>query len=246
MRLGVLRFAASEQPDVVLAFERALGNLQKAGATLVEIADAPPFPEAFRDHGLRVLLHEFKSSIDAYLAATPSAVPVKSLAELIAFNEGSTRELALFDQSIFETAQATSGVEDAQYIKSLALIQQATRADGIDRLLDEYDVRLLIVPTGPPAPPRDPINGDLWPDGAGFGWAAAVAGYPHATVPMGHSRGMPFGLSFIGARLEDAQVLRAAAVFEREGGERLLPTYRPSAAADAGLGAALDRMEDAK
>ena len=149
----------------------------------------------------------------------------RSLEQLIAFNNSHPRELVLFDQSIFEAANAMGGLEDEAYVTARATADRVTREEGIDKYLADHDVDLLVAPSGIPAPRVDPINGDVWPPFIGVSWLAAVAGYPHATVPMGTVSSLPVGLSFIGARDEDAAILAVAYAYEQASLARVDPQY---------------------
>lgn len=206
VRVGVLRFAVGEDAEMRAVFSRALNTLEAAGAELVEI-ETFETPEGFWDDAFKVLLVEFRAGIDDYLATTPSNVGVRSLADLIAFNEmHAARELALFDQSILEMSLSQPGLADAEYLAARMRVLAATREDGIDRILRAFNVSVLVAPTGPAAFLIDPVHGDAYPEGVGAGWIAAIAGYPHLSVPMGEIRGLPVGLSFMGAAHSDAAI----------------------------------------
>jgi len=105
----------------------------------------------------------------------------------------------------------------------------ATRENGIDALLADHKVDILVAPSGPIPGRVDPINGDIWPDWAGAGYLAAIAGYPHLSVPMGDVHGLPVGLSFIGAQDMDANVLSFGYAYEQKTSKRIEPQYLSSA-----------------
>ena len=231
VRLGVARFAQGSDPNIQALFDRALGDLEAAGATLVDI-DEFEYPDDFGSSSLKVLEYEFKATLDDYLADAAPAVPTRDLASLIAFNEAHADvELPLFGQDIFEDSVELGGLDSEEYTKARDLVQKATRADGIDKLLADHDVVALVSPSGPLAPPVDPINGDVWPDWAGAGGMAAVAGYPHLSVPMGTVKGLPVGLSFIGGKDDDARVLALGYGYEQRTERRVEPQYLPTAEA---------------
>jgi len=121
------------------------------------------------------------------------------------------------------------GIDEPAYIEALAHIQRATRELGIDRLMQENDVRVLVAPSGVISSRIDPINGDVWPSWAGAGDLAAVAGYPHLTVPMGSIKSLPIGISFIGGKDQDAGVLSYGFAFEQATRLRPEPEYLKSA-----------------
>ena len=157
---------------------------------------------------------------------------MRSLTELIAFNEANADvELALFDQSLFVESDGKGALTDTDYVEARDGIQRAVRAQGIDRLLAEHEVNVLVSPSGPVAPRIDPVNGDVWPAWAGAGWMAAVAGYPHVTVPMGTVRALPVGLSFMGAKDQDAAILSYGFAFEQATKLRASPAYLADAEA---------------
>ncbi|MDA8016099.1 MAG: amidase [Thermoanaerobaculia bacterium] len=230
-RLGVARFAEGSHPDIIAAFDRALEDLAAAGAELVEIEEHET-PAEFWNHARSVLRYEFKATLNEYLAETADTVTARNLAAVIAFNESQADvELALFGHDIFEASVELEGLDSAEYLEARDFVQKATRADGIDHLLAEHEVVALVSPSGPLAPPVDPINGDVWPAWAGAGWMAAIAGYPHLTVPMGTVEGLPIGLSFLGAQDRDAEILALGYAYEQHTQRRVEPSYLPDAEA---------------
>ena len=240
-RIGVLRFAEGSSDDIIARFNAALEELEVAGAVLVEI-DAFERSDEFRRDSRSVLRHEFKATLNDYLAEAAPAVQTKTLSDLIAFNEAHADiELALFDQSIFEASAALPGTDDPAYLAARDAIQQATRENGIDAMLAEYDVDVLVSPSGPIASPIDPVNGDVWPSWAGAGWIAAIAGYPHVTVPMGTVHGVPVGFSFMGAKDQDAAVLSFGYAYEQRTHLRAEPQYLKNAEAREEVAAAMRR-----
>jgi amidase len=244
VRVGVLRYAAGSNRNIVALFDAALLEVEAAGATLVEIEEIPPQVEKFGSSPYAVLKYEFKAGLNAYLASTPETVATRSLTELIAFNiEHADVELALFGQDIFEESDALPGLDDPDYILARDTIQSATRENGIDALLRDYSVEVLLAPSGAVASRIDPINGDVWPSFPGAGGMAAIAGYPHLTVPMGTVHKVPVGISFIGAKDEDARVLSFGYAFERRTMLRTEPQYLENAEAIAEISAAMTKQK---
>jgi amidase len=220
-RIGVMRFASGFGTDA--AFETALAVLRERGATLVEI-------KKFDDSGignneLTVLLTELKADLGTYLKGSPAPIPVRSLADVIAFDKAHARqEMALFDQGTFEQAQKAKGLDDPAYKKARAASFNAAGPNGIDRLLKQYRLVALVGPTMPPAWLIDAVNGDQ-SAGGGAGSLAAVAGYPHLTVPMGLVRGLPVGLSFIGPKWSEARLLSLGYAYEQARGPFPTPKF---------------------
>ncbi len=243
-RIGVARFAQGSHAGIVSLFNAALSDLEAAGATLVEIEKFEPIAENFWRKTPIVLNYEFKATLNDYLASTPATVTTRTLEALIDFNiQNADVELALFDQSIFDTAAPLGDLQTAEYIEARTDVLRATREDGIDKLLADNDVDFIVSPSGPLAPPVDAVNGDVWPAWVGAGYLAAIAGYPHLTVPMGAAKGLPVGLSFIGGKDQDAAILSYGFAYEQRTNRRVDPEYLPTAEAVAEVGAAMARRD---
>jgi amidase len=223
-RIGVMRFAAGFGTDE--RFEAALAVLRAQGAELVEISEAPPH-EGMEAAELTVLLTELKVGMNDYLATTPLQVRSRTLADVIAFNRQTPRELSLFGQRLFERAQATGGLQSRDYRDARALSLRLAGAQGIDKLLRDNRLDALVGPTMPASWPIDAVHGDQI-SGGGGGNYAAIAGYPHLTVPMGLVRGLPVGLSFIGPKWSDAMILSLGYAYEQASHARVAPRFLPS------------------
>ena len=212
VRIGVLRKQAGDRKDINALFDTALADLERAGAELVEI-DYQPQGEMYRDE-LTVLLFELRETMDAYLSRSPADIPVRSLADVVAFNRArAPEELRWFGQDLFE--QALQATDREAYEKARANSLRLAGQEGIDKLLADNNVQFLVAPTTGPAWTSDLVNGDNYAGGIGAGSLAAIAGYPHLTVPMGAVERLPAGLSFIGAKWRDHDVLKAGAAYER-------------------------------
>lgn len=222
-RLGLIRNLVGQHPGVDAVFEPALARLKALGATVVDVELRTSAYEAAE---LDVLLFEFKAGLEAYLAQRGGKL--RTLADLIAFNRKvGARELGPFGQELFELAQAKGPLTDADYRKALETCRKGARTEGIDAALAKAGVDALIGPTGAPAWLIDPVNGDS--SGFSASTAPAVAGYPHLTVPMGFTRGLPVGLSFIGPAWSEGLLLRFGHAFEQATHGRREPKLRPSA-----------------
>lgn len=213
-RIGVLRWATGWHAGVDARFEAALAVLKAQGATLVDITTAPNRRDIGGNEFI-VLLTELKADLGTYLASTPATVKSRTLADVIAFNTANAAaEMGLFGQDTFEKAQATKGLTDPIYLKARETSLKAAGKDGIDKMLADARVEVLVAPTAAPAWFIDPVNADQSP-GGGAGGLAAVAGYPHLTVPMGGVRGLPVGLSIIGPAWSEARILALGHAFEQ-------------------------------
>jgi amidase len=210
-RIGVMRFASGFGTDA--AFETALALLKQKGAILVDIKKFDR--SAINKNELPILLTELKADMAKYLKSSPAPIQARTLADLIAFDQAHQRqEMSLFPQELFEQAEKTKGLNDPAYKKAKAAAFQAAGPNGIDRLLKQYNVVALVGPTMPPAWKIDVANGDQIA-GGGAGGLAAVAGYPHLTVPMGLVKGLPVGLSFIGPKWSEQLLLSLGYAYEQ-------------------------------
>jgi amidase len=223
VRIGVLRGAVGDRPDVKALFETALADLTRAGAVLVDVEYKAP--GELWEASLPVLMFELRVEMDKYLGTRPGTAGPRSLADVVAFNkEHAAEEMRWFNQDLFEQALTTTDAE--AYAKNLATLRRLTRAEGIDKLLADNKVTFLVAPTQGPAWSTDLVNGDNFGGGIGAGYLAAIAGYPHITVPMGGVEGLPIGFSIMGGQWQDHDVLKAGAVYEKARTAKLpAPTF---------------------
>ena len=216
VRIGVLRKQVGNRGDIEALFGAAMSDMQRAGAFLVDI-EFEPNGEMYRDE-YTTLLFELREDMGTYLRSLPAIegrgdMP-RSLADLIAFNTAhADTEMRWFGQSIFIESEAATDREAYQTARANAL--RHAGAEGIDRLMAEHNVSFLIAPTTGPAWTIDLVNGDHFSGGIGAGSLAAIAGYPHLTVPMGAVEGLPVGLSIMSGKWRDHDVLKAGAAYER-------------------------------
>ena len=228
-RLGVLKGLTGHHAATDAVFAQAVEALKAQGAEVIEITDYEP-PEAIGVDEELVLMTELKATLNAYLASTPPAVKIRTLADVIAFDQASPRESALFGDESFKIAQATKGLDDPAYLNAKAEAHRLAGPEGIDKLLADHKLDALIAPTTGPAWRIDLVDGDHFSPSATS--LPAVAGYPHLTVPMGYIRGLPVGLSFIGAAWSEADLLKLGYAYEQATHVRVPPTFRPSVETD--------------
>jgi len=212
-RLGIARNYFGKHRDVDRVIEDCVALLKDLGATIVDPANIETAGK-WSDNEMEVLLHEFKHDLNVYLAALGPDAPVKSLAEVIAFNEAHASDvMPHFGQELLEMAEAKGPLTDQAYLDALASNHRLTREEGIDATLAKHSLDAIVAPSGGPAWLIDTVHGDYGFPGCSS--AAAVAGYPHITVPAGAVDGLPIGISFFSTALQDAKLIQYAAVFER-------------------------------
>ena len=226
-RIGVARSFPFQEPRVYELFEDALSAMSDAGAVLVDPTNLDA--SAWNDPLSLVLLeYEFKHDLNVYLASLGPDAPVKSLEEVIAFNEANADlEMPYFGQERLHDSQARGPLTDPEYLEAKRTVQRATREDGIDRLIRTHNLDAIVAPTRDIAWVTDHIAGDRLDGGSSAG-PAAIAGYPDISVPMGFVTGLPVGISFFGAAWTEPTLLRIAYAFEQATNHRQAPTFAPT------------------
>jgi amidase len=226
-RIGVHRKGFGFNDAVDKLMTDWIDIMKKRGAIIVDPADIPTQGK-FDDSELEVLLYEFKADLNSYLASLGPRAPVKSLKDIIDFNEQyRDREMPYFGQDLFIKAQAKGPLSDKAYRDALAKDQRMSRKEGIDFVMDKNKLDALIAPTGGPAWTTDWVNGDHFT--GGYSTASAVAGYPHITVPAGYVFGLPVGISFFGRAWSEPTLIKFAYAFEQATKARRAPQFLPTA-----------------
>ena len=209
-RLGVARKFYELGPDVQRLMEGCLAKMKDMGAVLVDPADLPSFGKYDTNENL-ILQYEFKNDLDAYLETRKTNLTLETL---ISFNEQHRREeMPYFEQELFVESQQRGTLNDTAYLSAFAANRKLARAEGIDAVIKKYKLDALVAPTAGPAWLIDWVTGDH--DTGGCSTPAAVAGYPHITVPAGFVHGLPVGISFFGTAWSEPSLLRVAYGFEQ-------------------------------
>jgi amidase len=226
-RIGVVRkyFGFHREVDSVLS--NALNVLKQQGAVVIDPADIATIGK-FDDAELTVMLYEFKADLNAYLARLGPGAPVRSLREIIDFNERNSKlEMPYFGQEKFLKAEAKGPLASKEYLDALSTCQNLARREGIDAVMDKHKLDALVAPTDSPAWLTDLINGDHYI--ASSSTAAAVAGYPSITVPAGFVFGLPVGILFFGRRWSEPVLIKLAYAYEQATRQRRRPAFAPTA-----------------
>ncbi|HYV93447.1 MAG TPA: amidase [Chitinophagales bacterium] len=224
-RIGVARkfFGFHEEVDKVI--EQAMSVLRSQGAILIELNDFV-MPKEISDDQFTVLLYEFKYGVNKYLAGLPNA-PVKTLSDVIEFNnKNAATAMPYFKQEILEKANAKDGLDSDEYLKALERMKQAAGKDGIDKAMNENQLDAIISPTDSAAWSIDLIDGDHYLGGSSS--PAAMAGYPHITVPAGFIYELPIGISFYGRAWSEATLIKFAFAYAQATHHRAKPKFLKS------------------
>jgi amidase len=225
-RIGVARQFFGKHPKVDAVIEASLAAMRGLGAEVLDLA-APLPDDEIGEHEIEVLLYEFKADLDAYLAGLGPDAPVKSMAEVIAFNEAHADQvMPYFGQERMLQAQAKGPLTEETYLKALATSKRLAGVEGIDQALAAQHLDTIVAPTTGPAWLIDLVNGDHY--GGSCTTPAAVAGYPHITVPAGLVFGLPVGLSFFAGAWSEPTLLRLAYAFEQATQARRMPSFLPT------------------
>jgi amidase len=226
-RIGVPRspyFGTSALADALT--EEALDIMRAQGAEVIDPAEIPT-ADALRPDGAErsLWLYEFKAGINGYLAARGPGARVRTLPELIAFNQAhAADELRYFGQELFELAETTGPLADPEYRRTVEVCRRLSRRDGIDAVMDRHSLDALVMPTAGPPWPINPVGPD--PEDSVAPSPAAYAGYPLVTVPAGYADGLPIGVLFTGRPFSEPTLIRLAYAFEQATRFRRPPLFR--------------------
>lgn len=226
-RIGIARkyFGFSDSVDGLM--DSVMEEMKRQGAVLIDPADLDSYGK-FDDTEFTVLLYELKADLNAYLATRPDAA-VHSLKDIIDFNErNKDKEMPYFLQDTFIKAEAKGPLTSKEYLDALEANHRLSRVEGIDAVMDKFQLDAIMAPTGSPAWITDLVNGDH--SGGGSSNAAAVAGYPDITVPAGFISGLPVGVSFFGRAWSEPALLKIAYGFEQAIKARKPPKFLPTVA----------------
>ena len=223
-RIGVARQIFGFNDEVDRIIEEAVRIIKNLGAEIVDPANLPSYSKLSEPEN-DALLYEFKSDLNAYLESRGAAV--KSLKDVIEFNERNReREMPWFGQDQMIKAEAKGPISTRAYRDLVSKLNHLAKQEGIDAVMSKLALDALVAPTDGPAWPTDYIDGDHFLGGCST--PAAVAGYPHVTVPAGFVHGLPVGISFFGSPRSEVKLIKYAYAFEQETKIRRAPQYLPT------------------
>jgi amidase len=230
-RIGVAReryFGYSPRTDALV--DEAIAVMKAQGAVIVDPANIPTAAQ-LDECEFEILLYEFKADLNAYFATRGTTSKVKSLEELIAFNEREReKEMPFFGQEILLLAQKKGPLTSAAYRKVHQTCRARAGGQGIDAVMKKHKLDAIVAPTGSPAWPIDLVNGDHFLGASSS--PAAIAGYPNITVPAGYVHGLPVGISFIGTAWTESKLIALAYAYEQSTKHRQPPRFLPTVSTD--------------
>jgi amidase len=222
-RIGVARkyFGFSDAVDALM--DQSLDIMKRQGAVLVDPADIETLGK-FDESELLVFMYELKADLNAYLARLGPGAPVRTLKDIIDFNERNRdKEMPYFGQDLLVKAEGKGPLTEKAYLDALQKNHQLARTEGIDAVMDKNRLDAIVAPTGGPAWLTDLVNGDHVAGGSSN--AAAVAGYPNINVTAGHLSGLPVGISFFGRAWSEPILIKLAYAFEQATNARQAPRF---------------------
>ena len=225
-RIGVLRQYFGFLPSVDKIINASLEVLKQHGAILIDPIVIDTLGK-FDDSEGAVLRYELKADMAAYLKHRGNGTSFHTLKDLIDFNEKhADKEMPFFNQELFLQAEAKESLTEPDYIEALAKNHRMTREEGIDAVMSKHNLDAIVSPTDSPAWMTDLVDGDHFLGGSSQ--LAAVAGYPHITVPAGNVFGLPVGISFFGRAWSEPVLLKIAYAFEQVTLARKPPQFLPT------------------
>jgi amidase len=228
-RIGVSRANSGFDDRVDKLFAAALDALKAQGAVIVDPVQLPAELRFGNDYEMEVLYHEFKNDLNAYLASLGPAAPIKSLKELIEYNEkNAALELSLFGQELLIRSEERGPLTDTKYLRALETSHRLSRQEGIDKVMDAQRLDAIVAPTSGIAEMID-ATGASRGTGIGCSTPAAMAGYPIMTVPMGFLFGIPLGIAFFGRAWSESTLIKLAYAYEQATKHRKPPRFLPTA-----------------
>jgi amidase len=220
-RIGLYKVPLGINFKVDTLMYQAVDFMKRHGAEIIDVNEISG--GNMGNYSFEIMLYEYKDGLNKYFKSLGPDAPVKSVEELIKFNQSDSIELKYFNQRYLEMAQEKGDLNEKSYQEALAKMMKGSREEGIDRVMNEQNLDAIIAPTGSPAWITDLINGDSYQLGSSS--PAALAGYPSITVPMGYIDELPVGISFFGRAWSEPLLLEIAYAYETGTKHRKVPHF---------------------
>jgi amidase len=223
-RIGVEKSFLDGHEGVVGLFKQAIEVLKNKGATIVEVELMKKYEGSMYEAEFTVFKYEFKDGVNRYLATANANV--KTLADVIAFNKANeAKAMPWFKQETLERSEKMGDLKNKEYVDAVHLSRSSR--NKIDDMMKENNLDAIAATSIGPANCIDLVNGD-YPTGFYFCPPAAMAGYPHISVPMGVVHELPVGLSFIAGAYKEDELLKIAYAYEQASKKRSKPKFLKS------------------
>jgi amidase len=219
--IGVDRKKKSTNQNLNKLLDEAIALMQQQGANIIEI-DYVEKINALGKYELEILQCEFKDGVNKYLAG--GSIKIKTVKDVIEFNKtNEEKAMPYFKQEQLENCEKKTGLQSAAYLEALSKGRDASRKI-IDTVIAEHKLDAIAGITMGPSCSIDMMYGDRW--GEDFlTQPAAMAGYPHISLPCGMAHRLPVGLSFFGGAYTEPQLISIAYAYEQVAKKRTAPAF---------------------
>ncbi len=225
-RLGLYKKPFGIDADVDSLMYQAVEFMKAQGAEIIEIDSI--LSNEMRNYSIQMMVHEYKYGLNKYFKSLGSNAAVRNIEDLISFNKADSIELKYFNQSYLEMIVGVDDLTSEVYLTALSKVMIGSRKEGIDRVMDLYNLDAIISPSGSPAWKTDLTKGDPTNNRIDSSSPAAIAGYPNITVPMGFVGELPVGISFFGRAWSEPVLLEIAYAYETATKARRSPNFLDS------------------
>lgn len=220
-RIGIEKMHLKGNELIVTLLKQAIELMTKLGATIVEV-DLLKSINELGEAEFTVLQYEFKDGVNKYLSAANGKM--KSLQDIIVFNkQNENTAMPFFKQETLISSDAKGNLETKEYTD--ALTKSLSSRTIITNLMKEHQLDAISGVTNGLACCIDLINGD-YDTGFSFSTPAAMAGFPHITVPMGFVHELPIGISFFGSAYSEPSLVGIAYAYEQASKKRKKPGFK--------------------
>ncbi|MEQ9424094.1 MAG: amidase [Cyclobacteriaceae bacterium] len=220
-RLGFYKSRLNDNQRLTEVIQEAITFFESKGATIIELDEF--LNKDTEPHSFKLMLYEFKDGLNRYFQQLGDNSPIKNLEELIDRTLNDSLEMRYFDHALLKQAQDKGNLQEEEYLEALQKARDLSRTEGIDKVMNEYQLDAIIAPTGSPAWKTDLTNGDHYTIYSSS--PAAIAGYPNITVPMGQIDGLPVGISIFGRPWSEPKLIEIAYGFEQGTKHRFSPGF---------------------
>jgi amidase len=221
-RIGFYKPAVVSNYKVTALMLKAVEFMKSKGAEIIELDKISE--DNLERYEYQVMLYEYKDGLNKYFHSLGPKAPIKNVEELIEFNKKDSVELRYFNQVWLEMAQQKGDLTSREYTECLSRSLTGSRENGIDQVMNQYQLDAIIGPAAGPAPKTDLVNGGR--SEVGCSSFAARAGYPNITLPMGDIDGLPVGISFFGRAWSEPILLEITYAFEQGTKHRFVPGFQ--------------------